>query len=461
MTECVAIVLVLFTLLFEFAHHKCGHMAEHSEDYHHARKEGPKRVAAYEVAASQVDSQSLFGLLFHRSTGEFTVLGFLAFLVWCFNQAEGFDKIYESSKDTQDWGFPGDGSSYLHMVEAVHMQLFIAMIFYFVLLGFSTYFASRHMQLWHDLSHEINVGFQDGSIQKGTLKQFAEGKSERVRGFVNLRQSFLSGLQSWRGRWPFFDTHLGQVVDHYAASSETSLVDLLETFFPLGQYISVNYRFILEDMVEVKPVTWCSILVLRSCAALLHSAKINFHMGWFTLLVGFFVLIGFMAWTTYRLRILHSGNFKNSAVMARPILHKLTPALTTCRVFQVCLFNMCFEFSQTIADKHWWETQWEVPLASSLFITFGMVFFGRALGFLLARLAVVTACGAFITEHNIMRVAVIVERHCEGHDDMRRNMGDDVKIVDDAAKELSKKIDSGDFAEKSDAKAQIVVETNI
>lgn len=384
------------------------------------------------------------------------MLGFLAFLVWCCNQGEVFDRIYETFKDTEGFNLPGDGPGYLHMVEAVHMQLFIAMIFYFMLLGFSIYFAKRYMQLWHDCSHEINEGFRSGIIQHGGLRQWAENKSHRDKRFVMLRESFLEGLQSWRGKWPFFDAHLGQLVDHYSPASENSLIDLLEPFFPLGQYISMNYRYILEDMVEMKPTTWCSILGVMSLSAVIHSARIHFKQQYFVLAVGSIVFAFFMSWTTYRMMVLHSGHFKNSAIMAKPIFHKLTPALTTCHVFQVCLFNICFDFAQIIADKHSWDERVEVAVACTITLTVGMVFVGRMLGFLLARLAVVTACGAFITERNILRIAVMVERHCEGQDYERRNMGDDVDIVDDAAKELQKMISKGEFSEKFEAEVQIV-----
>jgi len=57
--------------------------------------------------------------LLHRVSGEFMILGFLAFCVWSFNQARGFNMLSDV--------FGPSALDILHLFEAVHMMLFIAM----------------------------------------------------------------------------------------------------------------------------------------------------------------------------------------------------------------------------------------------------------------------------------------------------------------------------------------------
>jgi hypothetical protein len=63
--------------------------------------------------------------------GEFMVLGFLAFTIWTCNQQNVFDEVAEI--DPGDIRLPSVGADYLHLMEEVHFQLFVAMILYFAL----------------------------------------------------------------------------------------------------------------------------------------------------------------------------------------------------------------------------------------------------------------------------------------------------------------------------------------
>jgi len=55
------------------------------------------------------------------------VLGFLAFVVWIVNRAGLFSKLAKVTH-SDHIRLPPDGYGYLHIVEDVHMQLFIAML---------------------------------------------------------------------------------------------------------------------------------------------------------------------------------------------------------------------------------------------------------------------------------------------------------------------------------------------
>merc|ERR1711907_139550 len=78
-----------------------------------------------------------FVRLFNRASDELMVLGFLAFCIWCINQAEGFKHLSESLD-----GRP-DESSLLHLAENVLMFLFLAMLLNFAV---AAYMIHRMMQ---------------------------------------------------------------------------------------------------------------------------------------------------------------------------------------------------------------------------------------------------------------------------------------------------------------------------
>ena len=80
--------------------------------------------------------------LFHRVNGEFMVLGFLAFLVWSINQGDGFGKLKANVITMAP-----DGVTLLHLCEAVHMYLFLAMILNFTACGFIVFRICRWQTL--------------------------------------------------------------------------------------------------------------------------------------------------------------------------------------------------------------------------------------------------------------------------------------------------------------------------
>jgi len=130
-----------------------------------------------------------FQFLFMRANTELTVLGFLAFLVWIFARAGVFDSMvvlmphpyagcstYSSSSHRQlaaasassssvneeycayinaqtVYGrhilhYPIEGTQLLHIVEDVHMQIFIAMCLYFTLMGVTISITKKTCDRW-------------------------------------------------------------------------------------------------------------------------------------------------------------------------------------------------------------------------------------------------------------------------------------------------------------------------
>ena len=147
MAESVALCsLCIIAMLFERVHHWLFHISDISlgvdmvyadeiEQYNigghgssaHGNDHGQQHNDHGEHDDSHshgVDSGHVMGAqahfegLLNRVNGEFMVLGFLAFCVWSFNQAKGFDDLAKDVITTAP-----DGNTLLHLWEAVHMYV--------------------------------------------------------------------------------------------------------------------------------------------------------------------------------------------------------------------------------------------------------------------------------------------------------------------------------------------------
>lgn len=123
-----AAVLVLIAALFERLYHKLHHRAEHAYVYGQYLS-GSREI--HEKVARQAYSSPLLLILFVRCSGEFMVLGFIAFLIWSLNQQSFFDVLSEIT--ASDIRLPASGVDYFHILEKVHIQLFVANVLYFAL----------------------------------------------------------------------------------------------------------------------------------------------------------------------------------------------------------------------------------------------------------------------------------------------------------------------------------------
>merc|ERR1719387_155906 len=90
--------------------------------------------------------------------GELMVLGFLAFLVWTFNQAGGFDRVAEATASSAR--LPTSGPDYLHMMEAVHMHLFLGMVAYFGVLAVVVRGGMAQNRLWEGNWKQVKAMYQ-------------------------------------------------------------------------------------------------------------------------------------------------------------------------------------------------------------------------------------------------------------------------------------------------------------
>lgn len=126
-TECIAIcVLVIIALIFETVHHHLIHSSSkvsygvdlmyNDEIDQEDNKKPTQHNHAHHRKDGKTDkvlgADAHFHALIHRVNAELMVLGFLAFCVWSFNQAGGFEKLQENVITIAP-----DGASLLHLFE--------------------------------------------------------------------------------------------------------------------------------------------------------------------------------------------------------------------------------------------------------------------------------------------------------------------------------------------------------
>ena len=118
----------------------------------------PQHQRAECVDHALEDSEPVFNfnlILFNRLSGEFMVLGFIAFLVWSSSRS-GFLELCMSNVSPDDLG-PYDATSLLHIMEDVHMALFFAMCLYFAVLFRAIKAAADASEEWRASEHRLHA----------------------------------------------------------------------------------------------------------------------------------------------------------------------------------------------------------------------------------------------------------------------------------------------------------------
>jgi hypothetical protein len=119
--ECMLICcMVTLALLFETLHHKVLHTLEHHIEK--SARRGSADLSKTDIITGGHKHGLYMMRLMERLSGELMVLGFLAFTVWSCNKGELYDKVV-----TEGYG-PPTGPDLLHVIEDVHMHLFMAMV---------------------------------------------------------------------------------------------------------------------------------------------------------------------------------------------------------------------------------------------------------------------------------------------------------------------------------------------
>jgi len=158
------------------------------------------------------------------------VLGFLAFLVWCIQQGEGFTKMHDK------WGWGPDGLSLLHLFEAVHMFLFLGMVLNFILASVLISKITQWQILFSGYENpklvEDHPGISAFHCDPPGFLQYNESSRES---FMLLEKYFISAVQ----------------MQHPNINLES---------MDFSRYISICMDEVLTDVIHFSDATWLFVL---------------------------------------------------------------------------------------------------------------------------------------------------------------------------------------------------------
>jgi len=255
--ECMVLLpMILMAIVFEKIHKAMHHMVMHQtkvhiDDLDHGKKEI--------IHKGHVKGLYLIRL-FERSSEEFMVLGFIAFCVWCLNKGSTFQKVvrpYDSylrsgvGTPYTSYGPPA-GGELLHLVEDVHMQLFIAMVFYFLLMVAAVHYVENSIALWNRYEKELKEkGYPekcDGSITSIILRVLAR-RNISLFSYHSVRKYFI--------RWTLHNRK-----DCFKSENERQNEKELRQFargFDFSLYLTVHLDEIMDEMLTIHAETWCFV----------------------------------------------------------------------------------------------------------------------------------------------------------------------------------------------------------
>eukprot|EP00435_Cladocopium_sp_Y103_P056218 s219_g18.t3 len=413
----VLVTIVFLELLFDGFWHYLSQPAGKSYRY------GDKHEEAFENTEAAVlihppQHVQLYKELVNKMGGEFMSLGFIAFMVFCSNQLGLFEYLAERLPSC---GSITDGSNcvvlpytgdWLHLIELVHVQLFVGMMLYFVLMFGVVRGSVFQIKSWEVLRlRRIATGRLSRSFS-ATLRQ--ANKDKDLQDYVCLREYLVVKVLEWRQTRP---TLFKQVTDTLgmvnlpdeedSLSAEVLVEDMvrsqLEQNFAFSSYLALNVESAVRDSIELHAGTWITIIVLFTALALgCRFANLTI-LGTLPVVVSLAILLVLImvVVTRFRHRSLAkvSRTWMDAAMQSRS-MHRVSrqqPAsapdstwMATCqgrgylswekflmRFLQVFLFVISYTFSRTLIEfKDWQEKfEWQAPIASSLAILFMLLLF--------------------------------------------------------------------------------------
>jgi len=431
------VALVSITLMFDEIHHKSEEIAAHNVQS--SLRESPK---------PKEETHTLWASLHVRASGELSVLGFLALLVWCCNQAELFDKVALRMYDYDAIKMPPTGADYLHTVEAVHMHLFLAMCFYFIFLGLIIYVATHLIRFAVRTNAEICKAYGKKEIGPDPA-QWLESKTKAFRLFFRFRQWYFHSLQSYRASWPFLDEHI--VLFEKDLQIETGSMELpkmLREWYPFDVYVVVNFRYALHEMIEIKWQTWLTIMMILVIKVIhVRESKIKDDKQMdiaILVLIMQSVVLTVAVWVAIATRKMSNGALDDTferrprnTTSSYKCFHKLHPFRMLTRFLQVALFFTFYEFASVIATKATWETDHpgspngdpSFPKSAkfTLVLVLCIIPEGLLVGTVLPMFSTLVSTGSLMQDDHVRRMTAIVKAHLDGDMTKLRKIGDNVE----------------------------------
>lgn len=352
-----AAVMLVLAMGFEFAYHYFLHLAEHSFVYGQSMLSDEEKKAAVH--------RSLFGkplrlILFSRMGGEFMVLGFLAFTIWTCNQQELFHAV--AKIEASDIRTPTVASDILHLMEEVHMQLFVAMILYFTIV-FRVVIVSDHRT-------------QDFEVCRAAwIKQLFDGSGGEnddfnLRAFKLWRGHFSKGclpvILKWRENKPQIFSEVMKSLQSEQEHADITLDDLQECFsarFSFCSYVVFSLGSCVLEVVNVTHETWLTVIILKGLYAFLHRVGKTplVQIAPFFCLIAFIFISGLALVVHLYMKSLCNEEIQDVKGLAwlpgliKRLSEYTNPQEVLLTAVQVFLFFLCHSWAGYMISKTFWE----------------------------------------------------------------------------------------------------------
>jgi len=391
-------LLVLLALTFEATWHHFVHTTENAYRYGEFEKlasedleDGPpawverlrlpRGVMSHDGTIRHV---RLLQEVVSRAGGEFMTLGFLAFATYTCNQLGGFEalakRMKESASDNDDWRYPTTKEDWLHTAENVHMQLFIAMVFYFCLMSLTAAGTVKKIRMWEQCKLRSNLQ------GRRTVKLDAVDTDLAVH--VKWRDYFLIRMSRLQASCPELFEDLGDDLglDPWAPNFPDKFRACLERGFPFSTYITVNVERGVRDAIQVHRTSWVLLLVALGILSMLH----RFGKVPIMTIMPILVFVATACLVTMRIIIrmtmrkfdkqaehMDEQSSRPSQKQRRWLSGTHNTDLVMLRVLQATLFLLSYSLSRTVMDFHDWSARTEETLLYTS--VFSIIFFAIAL----------------------------------------------------------------------------------
>jgi hypothetical protein len=233
--ECMLICcMVALALFFETIHHYAHHSLEHHVEK--GARKGSVNLSKTDIITTGHKHGLYMLRLLDRLSDELMVLGFLAFTVWSCNKAKVYDMVV-----ADDYG-PNNAADLLHVIEDVHMHLFMAMLSYFYVMKNVVHEVESAIHTW--TTHEATLRAKDFPSDLTDADLVEEKK--RCQGCLD-RGNSLKDYHAIR-------THFVEWMEH-GGQAKLKLRNF-DKRFDFGTYLTVYIDEFMDDLLHIHNTTW-------------------------------------------------------------------------------------------------------------------------------------------------------------------------------------------------------------
>lgn len=334
---------------------------------------------------------ALFAELALRMGSEFMTLGFLGLTVFVCNSAGFFDMLARNLHSSKVVALPEEAGMWLHLVEDVHIKLFIGMVVYFALVGVvvaRTNVDLHNLELlrtkWVD---KKLAEFQSGSVSLPQSMTYTKtwrslaAEAEFVS-YCNSRSHLLQfvvkSFETLPARFKAEMQHKVALHNVEGNDFSESLKLILEERFDFTNYLALNINEGIWDSIKFHPITWSVLLVFVVFVSIMsrisHSVVVMYVCLFLSVLLAVIWLVMMRLYIKFLRKHIdddlsgrHDGQEDTRMIkLLRYVNGHWNVEIFVMRGFQMVLFSLSYFLSRTLLNFSQWvhEPGWSAGVLS-------------------------------------------------------------------------------------------------